>query len=85
MMPLMGLLLIVPLKWSQFLALFGLGDEPAHFDLARKVQPLPLAYIITILTVIVLFESLPYMEELGRGLIANGGRLVPFAARRENQ
>lgn len=68
MLPLMGLLMVMVLHWPQFLALFGLSDEPARFDIALKAEPLPIPYVAGILAAIVLFEILPYVEELLRGL-----------------
>jgi hypothetical protein len=65
MMPLTGLLLVIAL-WQPFVALFGFA--PACFDLMLKPEPLPLAYIATILGLTLLFEVLPYFEELLRGL-----------------
>ncbi|CDX43425.1 conserved membrane hypothetical protein [Mesorhizobium sp. SOD10] len=82
MIPLMGLVSVVSLHWGQFLALFGFGPEKARFDLAWKEQPLPVGYIGTVMTVILLFELLPYVEEFFRGLRAASGRLVPPKARR---
>ncbi|CDX54182.1 conserved membrane hypothetical protein [Mesorhizobium plurifarium] len=82
MIPLMGLVSVVSLHWGQFLALFGFGPEKARFDLAWKEQQLPVGYIATVMTVILLFELFPYVEELFRGLRANSGRLVPPKARR---
>ncbi|BCG86528.1 hypothetical protein MesoLj113c_26380 [Mesorhizobium sp. 113-3-9] len=82
MIPLMGIVIVVSLHWSQFLALFGMGSEPAKFALVWKSEPLPVAYIVTMLVVILLFELLPYIEEFIRGYRANGGRLVPDKARR---
>ncbi|WFP75430.1 diguanylate cyclase [Mesorhizobium sp. WSM4906] len=82
MIPLMGLVSVVSLHWGQFLALFGFGPERARFGLAWKEQQLPVAYIATVMTVILLFELLPYVEEFFRGLRANSGRLVPPKARR---
>jgi hypothetical protein len=67
--------------WRQFLALFGVGPERARFDLIWKSEPLPIAYIVSVLVVILLFEFLPYVEEFLRGLRANAGQLVPLAAR----
>jgi len=81
MLPLMGLVMIVVLYWGQFLALFGLGSEPARFDLALKPNPLPWPYVTTVLVLVVVFEVLPYVEELIRGLRANRGALVPHKAR----
>ncbi|MDG4882720.1 diguanylate cyclase [Mesorhizobium sp. WSM4884] len=83
MIPLMGLVSVVSLHWGQFLALFGFGPEKARIGLAWKEQQLPVAYIATVMTVILLFELLPYAEEFFRGLRANSGRLVPPKARRK--
>ena len=82
MIPLMGIVNVVSLHWGQFQALFGYGDEPARFELAWKPEPLPVAYIATIMILVVLFEALPYLEELIRGLHANGWKLIPEKARR---
>jgi hypothetical protein len=78
LMPLMALLSVVSLHWGQFLAAFGAGHEQPGFELARKAQPLPVLYVSVVLALIVLFELLPYMEELIRGLRASGGELVPL-------
>ncbi|MET3594536.1 hypothetical protein ABID26_003944 [Mesorhizobium shonense] len=82
MIPLMGLVSVISLHWGQFLALFGVGPEEARFDLIWKQQQLPVAYIVTVMAVILLFELLPYLEEFFRGLRANSGRLIPPKARR---
>jgi hypothetical protein len=79
--PLFGLIAVISLHWGQFQALFGFGAEQPRFELAWKANPLPLAYVVTLLGLIVLFELLPYLEELVRGLRMNRGRLVPPAAR----
>jgi hypothetical protein len=76
-LPLMGLALVVVLNWPQFAALFGFGTEPPRFEIAFKQPPLPWGYIVGILSAVLLFEVLPYLEELVRGLRANHGRLVP--------
>jgi hypothetical protein len=81
MIPLMAILCVVSIHWGQFLALFGVGSERARFDLVWKSEPLPVAYIVSVLVVILLFEFLPYVEEFLRGLRANAGQLVPPAAR----
>jgi hypothetical protein len=67
------------------LALFGAGNESAKFDLAWKNEPLPVAYAVSVLTTILLFEFLPYIEEFLRGLRANAGALVPDKARHAKQ
>lgn len=68
MLPLMGLLIIVTLHWQQFLTLFGLGHEAADFSLRLKQPPLPWLYVTTVLALVLLFEVLPYAEELVRTL-----------------
>ena len=64
MLPLMGLLMIIVLHWPQFLSLLGL--EPASFDIRLKEPPLPVTYLATVLALVLLFEVLPYLEELWR-------------------
>ena len=76
-LPLMGLVLVVVLHWGQFLALFGLGTEAARFDISLRQPPLPWGYVLSVLGAVLLFELLPYVEELIRGLRANNGALVP--------
>jgi hypothetical protein len=72
MLPLMGLLIVIMLHWGQFLALFGLGQETADFGLWLKQPPLPWLYVTVILSLVLLFEILPYLEELVRGLRHRG-------------
>lgn len=67
LVPLMALLLVISRHWPQFLALFGLGSEPARFELKLRPDPLPVGYIVFILTAIFLLEMLPYLEEYWRG------------------
>ena len=76
-LPLMGLVLVVVLHWGQFLALFGLGTEAARFDISLRQPPLPWGYVLSVLAGVLLFELLPYIEEMIRGLRANNGALVP--------
>jgi len=47
--------------------LFGFGPDVPRFDLVWKRNPLPTAYLATILTLVVIFELLPFIEELARG------------------
>ena len=68
MLPLSALLIIVLLHWPQFLAPFGLGSEMADFTLRLKAGPLPWFYVGVVLMLVVLFEVLPYLEELVRSL-----------------
>jgi uncharacterized membrane protein len=64
MLPLMGLLMIIVLHWPQFVSL--LGFTTTNFELRLKQPPLPWTYVATMLTLVVLFEVLPYFEELVR-------------------
>ena len=76
-LPLLSLLLVVVLSWPQFIALFGLGVEPARFSFILKEPGLPWAYVLSVIGAVALLEVLPYGEELIRGLRANKGSLVP--------
>jgi len=58
---------VISLHWTQFTALFGFGPDVPRFDLVWKRNPLPTAYLATILTLVVIFELLPFIEELARG------------------
>ena len=68
MLPLMALLLVIVLHWGQFLALFGLGSEAAQWAIQLKQPPLPWLYVSVILVLVLVFDVLPYMEELWRGI-----------------
>ena len=68
LIPLMAILCVVVLHWQQFLSLVGMGSERADFTLGLKVQKLPTSYVAALFTAIMLFEFLPYMEELWRGM-----------------
>jgi hypothetical protein len=72
MLPLMGLLMVVVAHWDQFIALFGLA--PARLEIAPKQPPLPWLYIASVLSCVLLFEVLPYGEELLRGARAKRRR-----------
>lgn len=73
-LPFMALSFILVLHWPQVLGLFGMGPEPPRFALAFKQPPLPLGYVVTLLAAILLFEILPFLEELWRGLRARALR-----------
>jgi hypothetical protein len=66
MMPLTGLLLVVALHWPAFTGLLGLG--PSSFAIAPKPAPPSWLYAVTMVTLTALFEVLPYLEELLRGI-----------------
>jgi hypothetical protein len=67
LLPLTGMLIVVILNWPQFLSLWGLGTETPRFEIAPKPDPLPWSYVATFLCAVLLFELLPYLEELVRG------------------
>jgi hypothetical protein len=77
MIPLMAILFVISLHWGQFQALFGFGPEKSNFSLMWKEEPLPASYVFSIMTVILLFELIPFIEELFRGLRASRGALIP--------
>lgn|SRR5262245_22001701 len=74
-LPLLSLVLVVVLHWPQFLALFGLGREAPRFEILWKEPPLQWSYVLTIIAATIVFEVLPYFEELVRGLSAKSQRL----------
>jgi len=65
---LIELLIVVTIHWQQFLSLFGLGREAGEFTLHLKQPPLPWLYVSVILSLVALFEVLPYLEELFRSI-----------------
>jgi hypothetical protein len=69
-LPLAALLLIIALHPDQFLSLFGIGADVADYTIRLKDPPLPWLYVSIMLTLVFLFEVLPYIEELVRGLRA---------------
>jgi hypothetical protein len=73
MLPLTALLIVVALHWPQFAALFGAGTESADISLRLKQPPLPWLYVTVMLALVLLFEVLPYGEELMRTLRARRG------------
>jgi hypothetical protein len=68
MLPLMALLLVVVIHWNEFTALL----HPTQADLTFRLrnQPLPISYIAFVLCASLVFEALPYLEELVRGVRA---------------
>jgi hypothetical protein len=68
MLPLMGLLLVIALNWDQFLALFGLA--PFRAEIVLKSDPLPIPYVVVMLSLAFFMVALPFLEELWRGLRA---------------
>ena len=68
MLPLTAVLMVIALNWSAFLGVFGMA--PAEFAPRLKDEALPWPYIVSVLIATLLFEVLPYLEELWRGLTA---------------
>jgi hypothetical protein len=66
--PFAGLLLVMATHSGQTAALFGVGGAAADFSLRWKEQPLPLAYIAGWIGAALIFNVLPFTEELLRGL-----------------
>jgi hypothetical protein len=77
MIPLMAGAFVAVLHWPQLLALFSLGNEAARFALEWKSEALPVAYIVAVLSAALIFEFLPYLEELWRGWNARSVQPVP--------
>jgi hypothetical protein len=65
-LPLAGMLIVIILNWPQFLSLWGLGAETPRFRIALKPDPLPWTYVVAFLSAVLVFEVLPYLEELVR-------------------
>jgi hypothetical protein len=76
MLPLMAIVIVAALHWQQFLALFGLGSEAPSSTIRLKEPPLPWLYVTVILATVLMFEVLPYVEELIRALRMRPPRTV---------
>jgi hypothetical protein len=68
--PLIAIVCLSALHWSQFQALFGFGSENARFTLNWKAQPIPLPYVVALMISVLLLAVIPYAEELYRGVRA---------------
>jgi hypothetical protein len=77
LLPLVAIALIAVMHWPETKSLFGLGTGPIDWSLRLRKNPLSLRYRIGLLTAVTLFNGIPYIEELWRGLHANQGRLIP--------
>jgi hypothetical protein len=67
LIPLTAVLIVIIFNWSQFVSLWGLGSEPARFDLVLKRDPLPWTYVAAFLFASASLEVLPFLEEFVRG------------------
>lgn len=72
--PLLAIVCVVTLHWTQFLALFGAGPEVPQYTVRSKNEHLPGAYLVCLFAAIVLFVLIPYGEELLRGIRAASAR-----------
>jgi hypothetical protein len=70
LLPLMAIAFLAVLHKREFLDLFGLAAGPVERSLKPKREPLPAPLLATIIAAIALFNGLPYLEELWRGLRA---------------
>jgi hypothetical protein len=80
LMPLLAIACVLVAHWGQAMALFGVGAEHARFTVELKAAPLPAAYTAALFSAVFFFEIIPYLEELVRGLRANGGACTPAAS-----
>ena len=80
--PLMAACFVCVLHWRRFKALFGPAEGAAaeDYEIRLRREPLKGGYVAALLGAVALLEVLPYLEELGRGLAANDGRLAPPSA-----
>lgn len=68
LLPLMAISFLAVLHKREFLDLFGLAAGPAERGLKPKREPLSTPLLAAIIGAIALFNGLPYLEELWRGL-----------------
>lgn len=76
LLPLAGMLIVIILHWPHFLSLWGVGNETARFRVVMKPDPLPWEYVTAFLAGVLLFEVLPYLEELVRGVRSRKRRRI---------
>jgi hypothetical protein len=69
-LPIMAISFVTVMYWDQFLALFGLGVQPARFELRLKPDPISTLYLVALFFSILVFILFPYGEELWRCLRA---------------
>lgn len=81
MIPLMAASVTAILHWRQFLTLIGLRRAPEDWEVRLKERPLPLAYSLGVIASVALFEGLPYLHELVRGIRATPLRRLERARR----
>ena len=65
-LPLIAGSLLILLHWDQFLALWGMGPNPARFTIELKDPPLPPTSLLGIFFSIVILNAIPFLEEAWR-------------------
>ena len=66
LLPLMAVSFVTLLSWQQFLALFGMGEEPPRFEIRLKQHPLSSPYLFSLISAIAVLVIVPYAEEFWR-------------------
>jgi hypothetical protein len=66
MVPFCSASFAICVHWDQFLALIGRGSEPARFAFRLRRPPVPIPYVLSILSAVGLSVALPHAEELWR-------------------
>jgi len=65
--PLLALSLVLIVHWDSFIAIFGLGDQPADWGLRPRLPDVSPLYLAAFLALVALNVAL-FIEELWRGL-----------------
>lgn len=68
--PLLALLLVAILHWTQVVAICGMGSEPFDGDIRLKTEPVATGYLPIVLGAISVLNVLPFFFELVRALSA---------------
>ena len=66
--PFMAFSFVLVLHWDAAALLMTAPADTANWSIALKTEPLPVGYIVTLLSAILLLDLLPYLEELLRDL-----------------
>jgi uncharacterized membrane protein len=74
--PLLALLLVAILHWTQVVAIFGAGPESFDGGIRFKQEPLAMGYILGVLGAILVLNVLPFLFELARAIRAASRREV---------
>ena len=81
MIPLMAGAFVAVLHWPQLLALFGLGGEAARFDLTLKQDPLPVGYIVAVLSALSFLRCCPISRSSSEGSVPDAPHVPALAGR----